>query len=146
MNLTDEEMDEYTEMVKDMQDVYIDWEGGEEEEEWGDEAPHNNIPGMGVPEKFLLDDKTLQLPGTEQGQASVGHVAECLRVFLSGELGDDLFLKIYKRMEQLADDEDEDIVVSEIYELMGVDKIRYLALIHQLIICEDTLNQQNISP
>jgi len=93
-----------------------------------------------------LQDKTLQLPGTEQGQASVGHVAECLRVFLSGELGDDLFLKIYKRMEQLADDEDEDIVVSEIYELMGVDKIRYLALIHQLIICEDTLNQQNISP
>ena len=49
-------------------------------------------------------------------------------------------------MEQLADDEDEDIVVSEIYELMGVEKIRYLALIHQLIICEDTLNQQNISP
>ena len=46
-------------------------------------------------------------------------------------------------METLKEDDDEDTVVGDIFRILGAEKIGYLSLIHQLIVCEDSLNQMN---
>ncbi len=48
--------------------------------------------------------------------------------------------RVYHRLESLAVDADEAEVSREFLRLLGADRLGYLSLIHQLIVCEENLN------
>ena len=60
---------------------------------------------------------------------------EALRVHLENQMGDELFVNAYKHLTNLSgDDEAQDNVL----ESMLHKKIKFVPLIHQLIVCEDS--------
>eukprot|EP01064_Diplonema_japonicum_P013852 TRINITY_DN21394_c0_g1_i1.p1 TRINITY_DN21394_c0_g1~~TRINITY_DN21394_c0_g1_i1.p1 ORF type:complete len:816 (+),score=253.82 TRINITY_DN21394_c0_g1_i1:91-2448(+) len=91
--------------------------------------------------KFMLDGKTLQLPNVKAGDPLMYRI-EALRMFLSEELGEDLFLKAYRRLDGIEQDTS-DAVMQEVESMCG-DKVPLLQLVSQLMFCEDQFNvQQN---
>lgn len=93
------------------------------------------------PSKFLLDGKTVVLPNVDEG-ATLPTRVEALRVYLEGVLGESKFIRAYKAMDELSEQDDEEAVVGKLCEVMG-DDIAYLGLIHQLLVCEDSLHAAN---
>ena len=58
---------------------------------------------------------------------------EALRVYLETVLGEELFVEVYIQVvEEKAEDEE-----SELKKKMG-EKLKYVPLIYQLIVCEDS--------
>ncbi len=47
---------------------------------------------------------------------------------------------MYRRLESLSVEDDEEEVSREFLEALGPEKLPYLQLIHQLIVCEVNLN------
>lgn len=103
---------------------------------------HNsNTPGDALPQKFKLMGKTLQLENAKEND-SLNFRIEALRKYLEEALGDDALIRVYKLLRR--DDVAEGLIEKEIQELLG-SKQSYLPLVHQLIFCEDILNENQIS-
>jgi len=82
---------------------------------------------------FLYDGKPLALPGVSE-RDSMAYRLEALRVYLETVLGEDLFIEAYQHvMEETADDEES----VDLKGKMG-DKLKFVPLIYQLIVCEDS--------
>ena len=70
------------------------------------------------------------------GRDSVAHRIESLRMFLEKMVGDDLFIAVYKLLDSMGEQDDEEVVMSKATAMLGPKKI-YLSLVNQLIYCED---------
>jgi hypothetical protein len=51
---------------------------------------------------------------------------------------------VYHRLEWLGPADDEDQVSSEFLALLGADKLRYLQLVHQLIVAEERIHAEQM--
>lgn len=85
--------------------------------------------------KFKLLGATLKLPNVSD-RDSVAHRIESLRMFLEKMVGDELFIKVYRLLDSMGQEDDEDAVMSKATSMLGPKKI-YLSLVNQLIYCED---------
>eukprot|EP00698_Gefionella_okellyi_P002449 TRINITY_DN1230_c0_g1_i1.p1 TRINITY_DN1230_c0_g1~~TRINITY_DN1230_c0_g1_i1.p1 ORF type:complete len:754 (+),score=250.80 TRINITY_DN1230_c0_g1_i1:558-2819(+) len=86
--------------------------------------------------KFKLLGATLRLDHVTEHD-SVAHRVESLRVFLEKMIGDDLFLKAYRILDAMTEQDDEDALTERVIALLGAQKKVYLPLINQMIVCED---------
>ena len=84
--------------------------------------------------KFHLRGRELKFQGD-----SVTEIVEELRMLLERELGAAAFVDVYNTMEQLAPTDDDDLTVRRIIEVLGYEKVHFVPLIHQLIICEESI-------
>ncbi|KAJ9525273.1 hypothetical protein QJQ45_020808 [Haematococcus lacustris] len=154
--VTDAEDLEFAAMVKEMQDILID--GGEAAEagspdgelsEDDDQTAAVRAPTFALlplrasrtalAGRFMLNGVEVPLEGVRSND-SLAHKVEALRMFLDQKLGTQAFLKVYRRLESLSLEDDESEVSREFLAVLGQDKLPYLQLIHQLIVCEENLN------
>jgi NIMA (never in mitosis gene a)-related kinase len=75
------------------------------------------------------------LPGVSATD-SMGYRIEALRVYLENQLGDIPFIAAYKHLVNLSVDDDS--ADDELESIVGPDKIKFVTLIHHLIVCEDS--------
>lgn len=87
-------------------------------------------------QKFLLD-----LPGVSATD-SQSYRIEALRVYLEEKLGETSFIAAYKHYVNISDINEE--VEAEIESILGDKKVKYVHLIYQLIVCEDSYYNQNV--
>jgi len=67
----------------------------------------------------------------------MGYRIEALRVYLETQLGDEAFQAVYKQLTNLeADDDDNND--SMIESILGAKKVKFVPLVHHLIVCEDS--------
>jgi len=65
----------------------------------------------------------------------MGYRIEALRVYLETHIGDDGLKAAYQHLTNLQND-DEDTTIIE--GMLGAKKMKYVPLIHHLIVCEDS--------
>jgi len=134
-----EEDFEFAAMLKDMQDVLV--HEGESEPSQGeedDELYNDGKYASALSGRFMLNGEEVPLPVNESD--SLAMKIEALRMFLEQQLDTMPFLRVYRRLESLSVEDDEDEVSREFLEALGPEKLPYLQLIHQLIVCEVNLN------
>lgn len=85
--------------------------------------------------RFVLNGE--EVPLAVRPSDPLGVKVEALKVFLEQALGSGPFLKVYRRLESLNVDDDEAEVSKEFLNILGQEKLAYLGLVHQLIICEE---------
>lgn len=74
-----------------------------------------------------------QLPGVCDSDSAFGRI-EALRCYLENQLGMERFMQAYNYLlEPPNDDEDN----QQLHEILGPRQSKYIALIHQMIVCED---------
>ena len=83
---------------------------------------------MRVSPEFLKN-----LPGV-QASDSMGYRIEALRVYLETQLGETPFVAAYKHFVSLGNEDNE----ADIEHIIGASKMKFVPLIHHLIICEDS--------
>ncbi|PNW87779.1 hypothetical protein CHLRE_01g001800v5 [Chlamydomonas reinhardtii] len=138
----EEDDTDFAAMLKDMQDVLMDDDGarndGDDEEDdiYNDEKHSAALAGH-----FVLNGQAVALPGVRVTD-SLALKVEALRVYLEAALGTDPFLKVYRRLESLSIDDDEGQVSAEFLAVLGPDKLPYLQLVHQLIVCEENMHME----
>ncbi|KAK3285102.1 hypothetical protein CYMTET_7268 [Cymbomonas tetramitiformis] len=146
-----ENMQDYLRTATDMVDV-LQPEGlrsvhpEEAEAAAGEELPVISAPLSCLDGKFLLDGRTLKLPSMKNlVDESLATRVEALREFLEKELGDDAFIKVYRKMEDAKEDVDgnDDDAMHSIMEELGPGKVKYISLIHQLMVCEESMMAAN---
>ena len=93
------------------------------------------------PAKFYLDGATVRLNDVDDTSCLSDRV-EALRVHLERNLGQEKFVAAYRALDNLNESDDEDKVVGSLCDVMGED-ISYLGLIHQLLVCEDSMHAAN---
>ena len=64
----------------------------------------------------------------------MGYRIEALRVYLEGQLGEEAFIAAYQHLNNLENDEDENAIEN----IVGAKKMKFVPLIHHLIVCEDS--------
>ena len=76
------------------------------------------------------------LPGV-QASDSMGYRIEALRVYLENQIGDQAFQGVYKQLTNLSNDDDDnnDNIIESI---LGPKKMKFVPLVHQLIVSEDS--------
>lgn len=79
------------------------------------------------------------LPGV-QASDSMGYRIEALRVYLEQQLGDQPFIAAYQHLTNLNDDDDQE-ANQYIEGLIGNKRMKFIPLIHHLIVCEDSYYQ-----
>ncbi|KAF5839493.1 kinase-like domain-containing protein [Dunaliella salina] len=134
-----EEDFEFAAMLKDMQDVLV--HEGESEPSQGeedDELYNDGKYASALSGRFMLNGEEVPLPVNESD--SLAMKVEALRMFLEQQLDTMPFLRVYRRLESLSVEDDEEEVSHEFLEALGPEKLPYLQLIHQLIVCEVNLN------
>ena len=94
-----------------------------------------------APAKFYLDGRTVMLRDVDE-RSTLPDRVEALRVHLEQALGETKFVRAYRALDNLSESDDEDKVVSSLCDVMGED-ISYLGLIHQLLVCEDSMHAAN---
>ena len=94
-----------------------------------------------APAKFYLDGRTVRLRDVDE-RSTLPDRVEALRVHLERALGEEKFVRAYRALDNLSESDDEDKVVSSLCDVMGED-ISYLGLIHQLLVCEDSMHAAN---
>lgn len=72
--------------------------------------------------------------------ASLAQKVEALRVLLEAALSTDVFLAVYRHMEQLHDGEDAAAAADRLCELVGAGQEGYLQLVQQLILSEEVMH------
>eukprot|EP01022_Parablepharisma_sp_SALTPOND_P004767 TRINITY_DN120930_c1_g1_i1.p1 TRINITY_DN120930_c1_g1~~TRINITY_DN120930_c1_g1_i1.p1 ORF type:complete len:466 (-),score=64.76 TRINITY_DN120930_c1_g1_i1:57-1454(-) len=74
---------------------------------------------------------------------SIGYRIEALRLYLEKQLSETIFMKAYKYLQALQGDEENQMVLKQ---LLGREKSKFLPLIYQLLVCEDSYysNQQRV--
>ena len=118
----------------------------------------DSCPPMGIYETlYAFRDSFGQFMGTEgthpwsqgfplttplEGGPALPDRVEALRVHLERALGEEKFVLAYRALDNLSESDDEDKVVSSLCDVMGED-ISYLGLIHQLLVCEDSMHAAN---
>ncbi|KAG2424096.1 hypothetical protein HXX76_014771 [Chlamydomonas incerta] len=138
----EEDDTDFAAMLKDMQDVLMDDDGarneGDDEEDdiYNDEKHSAALAGQ-----FVLNGQAVALSGV-RATDSLALKVEALRVYLETALGTDPFLKVYRRLESLSIDDDEGQVSAEFLAVLGPDKLPYLQLVHQLIVCEENMHME----
>ena len=110
----------------DQGDDYDDENTDSDQDEIGEEPPD-----MRVYPEFLKN-----LPGVQTSD-SMGYRIEALRVYLENQLGDQAFQAVYKQLTNLSNDDDynNDNVIESI---LGPKKMKFVPLVHQLIVSEDS--------
>ena len=91
---------------------------------------HEEPPDMRVYPEFLKN-----LPGV-QASDSMGYRIEALRVYLETQLGDEVFIAAYQHLVNLQNDDDDNTE-----SIIGSKKMKFVPLIHHLIVCEDSYYQ-----
>ncbi|KAL9654085.1 hypothetical protein ABK040_011629 [Willaertia magna] len=99
------------------------------------------VSPMGIPQKFKMAGKTLKLGGIKDADTLHFRI-EALRKYLEDELGDEVLLGVYKLLR--SEDIDEALVDNTVSKVLGKEKNGYISLIHQLLFCEDVLNDQQL--
>ena len=64
----------------------------------------------------------------------MGYRIEALRVYLESQLGDEILKAAYKHLNNLDNDDDDSVIEG----IVGAKKIKFVPLIHHLLVCEDT--------
>lgn len=137
----DNDMD-FAAMVKDMQDVLLDdgaggrGPGGDDDD---DDVYNDEKHAAALQGQFMLNGEVVHLPGVRESD-SLALKVEALRVFLESKLGTDPFLKVYRRLESLSIEDDEGEVSAEFLAVLGQERLPYLQLVHQLIVCEENMH------
>ena len=75
------------------------------------------------------------LPGV-QASDSMGYRIEALRVYLETQFGDNVFVAAYQHLTNLATQNDD--TDNAIEGIVGPKKMKFVPLIHHLIVCEDS--------
>lgn len=75
---------------------------------------------------------------------TVADRVEGLRVILERELGIEPFLSVYRLMEDIGPQDEGQEVALQIHALLGDSKVRFVPLIHQLLICEESMNMDSL--
>ena len=75
---------------------------------------------------------------------TVADRVEGLRVILERELGIEPFLSVYRLMEDIGPQDEGQEVALQIHALLGDSKVRFVPLIHQLLICEESMNMGSL--
>ena len=65
---------------------------------------------------------------------------EAMRVYLEDKLGDVAFIAAYKHLVNLSNGSELD---DDLEQILGPKKMKYVTLIHQLIVCEDSFYSKN---
>lgn len=72
------------------------------------------------------------LPGV-QASDSMGYRIEALRMYIETKMGDQIFISAYQHLNNLKNDDENHMIES----IVGQKKMKYVPLIHHLIVCED---------
>ena len=64
----------------------------------------------------------------------MGYRIEALRVYLEAQLGEEQFISAYQHLNNLENDEDDNAIEG----IVGSKKMKFVPLIHHLIVCEDS--------
>lgn len=83
----------------------------------------------GIAPKYLDINK---VPGVHD-KDTLGNKIEALRAYLEKQVGDNQFVKAYSMIQ---DDQEEDY--KSVKKYLGSDKSKFIPLIVQLIVCEDS--------
>ena len=86
----------------------------------------------------------MNLPGVTASD-SMGYRIEALRVYLENMLGDMPFLMAYKNLQSLSSDDDQQ-ASDDLEGIIGRKKMKFVTLIHQLIVCEDAYYGNGAGP
>ena len=84
------------------------------------------------------DAATVDVPSS----ASLPSRIEHLRAHLQDVIGESKFVRAYRALDELDESQEETETVETLLHVMGAD-INYLGLIHQLLVCEDSLHAAN---
>ncbi|CAG9466562.1 unnamed protein product [Pedinophyceae sp. YPF-701] len=139
--ITDYDTGEFAAMVRAMHEAYNDERPSEYHDEsgaesgWEDKRPSQQDPSL---TPYADGYGYGEGPGGEE--ESLAARVEALRMFLEEQLGFDRFLRAYRRMENMAPDEDEMKALEDLKSVLGEDNLCHLRHIHQLISCEAALN------
>lgn len=87
-------------------------------------------------QKFLQN-----LPGVTASD-SQSYRIEALRVYLEEKLGETSFIAAYKHYINVSDINDD--IEAEIESILGPKKMKFVGLIYQLIVCEDSYYNRNV--
>ena len=91
------------------------------------------------PEQRAILKSLANLPGITASD-SMSYRIEALRVHLENQMGDALFIAAYKHLVNLASDDEQ--ADNELEGLLK-KKMKFVPLIHQLIVCEDSYYGNN---
>jgi NIMA (never in mitosis gene a)-related kinase 1/4/5 len=105
-------------------------EGDDVSDSSDEDQLHEEPPDMRVYPEFLKN-----LPGV-QASDSMGYRIEALRVYLETQLGDQIFIGAYQHLVNLENDDDDNTE-----SIIGPKKMKFVPLIHHLIVCEDSYYQ-----
>jgi len=134
------EDEDYVEMVETMRDVLVDLEDlhdDDMEEAAAGEAEAETMQNLG---RLVHEGQTLVLPNVSEEDSLCCQI-ESLRMFLEKQLGEDLFIEVYRMMEDMDDDE-EDAVTGEAAALLGENWLEPFQMIVRLLLCEDAMNNR----
>ena len=88
---------------------------------------------------FEIDGKELNLPAAK-GKDSLNYRIETIRQFIEQGLGLDTFIRVYKFLSHESDAMSDEQMNEQLKQLLPTpEKLKYYSLIQQLIICEETL-------
>jgi NIMA (never in mitosis gene a)-related kinase len=115
-------LNEQQDKIEDCDDIFC----GE-----GDEEPINQLGN------FKLNGKTLRLKNVSE-KDSLCYRIEALRAHLGEELGEDVFVRAYRLVDEAKQNDDDAVLEKRMIEILGSkSKQHYVPLIHQLVFCED---------
>ena len=86
------------------------------------------------PEQRAILKSLANLPGITASD-SMSYRIEALRVHLENQMGDQMFIAAYKHLQNLTDDDEQ---ADNDLEGLLKKKMKFVPLIHQLIVCEDS--------
>eukprot|EP01017_Pseudomicrothorax_dubius_P026485 TRINITY_DN2958_c0_g1_i16.p1 TRINITY_DN2958_c0_g1~~TRINITY_DN2958_c0_g1_i16.p1 ORF type:complete len:141 (-),score=43.22 TRINITY_DN2958_c0_g1_i16:97-519(-) len=117
----------YGELIKSINECLTKQQRTDESDE-----PSKEVPAL---PKFLSPDgNPLVLPGIND-RDSLGLKLEALRIYLEKQIGEDKFYKAYKFILDPPSEEDEN---SALQAMLGRENVKFIPLIYQLIVCEDS--------
>ncbi|KAK9822923.1 hypothetical protein WJX74_005108 [Apatococcus lobatus] len=133
---------EYAAMVADMEDVYSHAAPVEAPVEPAlQPSPAEQLmQEKAQAGRFLLEGREIDIG--IQRQDSLEIKVEALRAWLIRKLSRAVFQKVYHRLESLSSNADEVQVAQQLAAMLGEEKMCYLQLIHQLIVCEELLKEE----
>jgi hypothetical protein len=76
---------------------------------------------------------------------SLAAKVETLRIFLEQELGMEMFLQLYHRLENLPSSADAGEAAAAIHGLIGDDNVHFIPLVHQLITTEEVMHAAGVA-
>lgn len=116
----------YEEVVKSLRQVLEPTQT--EEEECFEESESQRVRAN------FLTPEGVPLPGISDGDSAFARI-ETLRCYLEAQLGISKFMQAYEYLASPPPDDEEN---QQLHDIIGSNNIKYIALIYQLIVCEDS--------